>query len=192
MTWASDVRLAGGQTATFNGTSSYGQASGQVVDTSKSYSVAAWVRLTDKSADRTLVAKDASGWASLYFQYLKSADRWVAQMPSATSGTTTWWVARSTSVPQTNVWTHLTTVYDAVQDTLNLYVNGSLESTVTGVVGFNDATGPSISAGAGRGQRGGRAASPTCRSLTGSWCRTTSPASWPRTRSREDSTSPGS
>ncbi|MFD6568313.1 LamG-like jellyroll fold domain-containing protein [Micromonospora profundi] len=142
VTWSDDVHMVGGQTATFNGTSSYAQTSGQVLDTSKSYSVAAWVRLTDRSADRTVVTKDASGSASLYFQYQKSTDRWLAQMPSATSGTITWWNATSSSVPQTNVWTHLTCVYDAVDDTLKLYVNGKLESTVNGVVGFNDATRP--------------------------------------------------
>ncbi|MGW5560917.1 LamG-like jellyroll fold domain-containing protein [Micromonospora sp. NPDC003944] len=142
VTWANDVRLVGGQTATFNGTSSYAQAAGQVVDTSKSYSVAGWVRLTDKSADRAVVSKDGAGWASLYLQYQKSTDRWVAQVPSAASGTTTWWNAKSTSVPQTNVWTHLSCVYDSVENTLKLYVNGTLESTVTGVVGFNDATRP--------------------------------------------------
>ncbi|MFI6273510.1 LamG-like jellyroll fold domain-containing protein [Micromonospora zamorensis] len=142
VTWANDVRVAGGQTATFNGTSSYVQTSGQVIDTSKSYSVAAWVLLTEKSADRTVVTKDASGYASLYLQYQKSTDRWLAQMPSSTSGTITWWNAMSSSVPQTNVWTHLSSVYDAAEDTLKLYVNGKLESTVNGVVGFNDATWP--------------------------------------------------
>ncbi|WP_348773817.1 LamG-like jellyroll fold domain-containing protein [Micromonospora sp. WMMD964] len=142
MTWVNDVRLASGQTATFNGTSSFAQASGQAVDTSKSFSVAGWVRLTDKSVDRPLASKDASGWASLYVQYQKGTDRWVAQMPSATSGTVTWWNARSSSVPQTNTWTHLAAAYDSAENTLKLYVNGTLESTASGVVGFNDATRP--------------------------------------------------
>ncbi|MFG1672980.1 LamG-like jellyroll fold domain-containing protein [Micromonospora sp. NPDC049282] len=140
--WSNDVRMVGGQTATFNGTSSYAETSGQLMDTSQSFSVAAWVRLTDKSTDRTVVTKDASGYASLYFQYQQGTDRWLAQMPSATSGTITWWNARSSSVPQIGVWTHLACAYDATEQTLKLYVNGTLESTVTGVKGFNDATSP--------------------------------------------------
>ncbi|MEH1165441.1 LamG domain-containing protein [Micromonospora sp. CPCC 205539] len=142
VSWTRDARLLGGESASFNGTS-YLTAPAAALNTSNSFSVAAWVRLTEKSADHTVLTKDASGNASLYFQYQKSSDRWLAQMPSVTSGSSiTWWNARSTTVPQVGAWTHLATAYDAVEHTLKLYVNGTLEATVTGVTGFNDAAWP--------------------------------------------------
>ncbi|MET8277342.1 LamG domain-containing protein [Micromonospora sp. NPDC005174] len=141
--WTRDVRLLGGESAGFNGTSSSLTATAAALNTAKSFSVAAWVRLTDKSADRTVLTKDAVGNASLYFQYQKSTDRWLAQMPSATSGSSvTWWNARSSSIPQVGVWTHLTTAFDAAEHTLTLFVNGKAEATVSGVTGFNDAAWP--------------------------------------------------
>jgi len=130
-----------GSAATFNGSSSYLVAPGSVLDTSRSFTISTTVKITDKTADRAIVTKDASGNASLYFQYQKSTDRWLAQMPSRTSGSQTWYNALSTSVPQLGVATHLTCVFDAQTKTLKLYVNGALESTVSNVVTFNDPQG---------------------------------------------------
>jgi hypothetical protein len=130
------ARLVGGTTATFNGTSSQARL-GLSIDPTKSFTVSAWARLTDTSADRTVVTLDASGYASLYFQYQKSTNRWLAQMPSATSGSSiTWWNALSTSAPKIGVWTHLAASYDAGTKRLSLYVNGVEEGVATGVTPF--------------------------------------------------------
>ncbi|MET8151339.1 LamG domain-containing protein [Actinoplanes sp. NPDC049668] len=133
-------RLAGTSAGTFNGTSSFG-ITPLKLDTSKSFTVASWARLTDKSADRTIVTRDASGSASLYFQYQKSTDRWIAQMPTATSGTVTWNDVRSVKPPKLGKWTHLATVYNSRLKTLTLYVDGVVNGTTRNVDTFNDANG---------------------------------------------------
>ncbi|MBO4205833.1 LamG domain-containing protein [Micromonospora echinofusca] len=142
ITWADDTRLIGGQTSAFNGTSAYLSAAPQVMDTSTAFSVATWVRLTDKSADRAVAGKEASGYESFGLGYRKQTDRWTVVMPSKTSGPgITWSVAQSTTPARLGLWTHLATSYDPVAQTLQLWVNGVLEATATGVTGFNDPQG---------------------------------------------------
>ncbi|WP_304598415.1 LamG-like jellyroll fold domain-containing protein [Plantactinospora sp. BB1] len=139
VTWRTDARLIGGQTAAFNGTSSYLSAQADALDTSDSFSVAAWVNLADKSTDRTVLAKDANGNESLRLMYQQSSDRWLVRIPSAATGTVTWSEARSTTAPATGVWTHLAVAYDKTAGTLILYVNGMVEDRLDGVATFNDA-----------------------------------------------------
>ncbi|MDW5326779.1 LamG-like jellyroll fold domain-containing protein [Plantactinospora sp. KLBMP9567] len=140
--WRADARLVGGQTVSFNGTSSYLQAEAQALDTSESFSAAAWVNLADKSADRTVLAKDANGNESLRLMYQQSSDRWLARLPSAATGTLTWSEIQSTTVPAAGVWTHLAVAYDKTAGTLILYVNGMAEDRLDGVATFNDAGHP--------------------------------------------------
>jgi hypothetical protein len=132
---SSTARLVGSHAATFNGTSSRADTS-LVVDPTKSFTVSAWVRLTDTSADRSVVTLDSTGTPSLYLQYQKSSNRWLAQMPSGASGTVTWWSAKSVSIPKPGLWTHLGAVYDAGAKRLGLYVNGVEEGSATSVVPF--------------------------------------------------------
>ncbi|MEV6602091.1 LamG-like jellyroll fold domain-containing protein [Actinoplanes sp. NPDC051346] len=134
-------RMFGRKAGVFNGTSSYASTDLKL-NTARSFTVSAWARLTDKSADRTIFARDAKGYASLYFQYQKSSDRWLAQMPSATTGDAVKWQgALSSSPAQTGVWTHLTAAYDADLKTLTLYVNGAAETSVDEMESFNDPEG---------------------------------------------------
>ncbi|MEU4236339.1 LamG-like jellyroll fold domain-containing protein [Actinoplanes sp. NPDC026619] len=135
-------RMLDSKAGTFNGTSSYGTTDYKV-NTAKSFSVAAWVKLSDKTTDRTVFARGSTGWGSLYLQYNKAEDRWLAQMPSATAGgdEVKWFDALSDSVPQAGVWTHLAATYDADLSTLTLYVNGAAETLIEEVTPFNDTTG---------------------------------------------------
>ncbi|MCU7728950.1 hypothetical protein ODJ79_35005 [Actinoplanes sp. KI2] len=138
-TWGAG-RLVGDNAAVFNGTSSYA-GTDLTIDTTKSFSVSAWVRLTDKSADRTVFSRDASGNASFSLLYQQSTDQWLAEMPSATSGAATLFVAGSDQTPQVGVWTQLTAVYDADATTLTLYVNGASGGGTADVTPFNDPNG---------------------------------------------------
>ncbi|MGW4466170.1 LamG domain-containing protein [Micromonospora sp. NPDC004704] len=140
--WADDVRMIGAEAVDFDGQSSYLSASPAALDTSGTFAIAAWVRLSDKSQDRTLVSKDSSGLDSLSFGYRKDINRWSVQMPSkAAAPQIKWAKARSTSIPKLGLWTHLATVYNTADQTLKLYVNGILEGTATNAVGFNDPQG---------------------------------------------------
>ncbi|WP_412742823.1 LamG-like jellyroll fold domain-containing protein [Krasilnikovia sp. MM14-A1004] len=127
---------------TFNGTSSYADTA-LPLNTTRSFTVSAWVRLTDKSVDRTVFTRDASGYSPLYFQYHKASDLWLAQMPSATSGdAVTWYNALSREPAKTGVWTHLAATYNAATGTLILYVNGQSQGTIAGVTTFTGDTWP--------------------------------------------------
>jgi hypothetical protein len=106
--------------------------------------VSAWARLTDKSADRTILTRDATGYGSLYFQYQASTDRWLAQMPTATSGDIVWQNAESSEPAKTGVWTHLAAVYDAELKSLTLYVNGLADTSVEELTTFNEFTRPTL------------------------------------------------
>lgn len=137
-----DGHLVGRKAGTFNGTSSYAETELRT-NTTQSFTVASWVRLTDKSTDRTIFTRDASGHASLSFQYQKSTDRWLAQMPSATSGSGVIRQDALSSQPaRSGVWTHLAAVYNAELKTLTLYVNGVADTSKDGLTTFNDANGP--------------------------------------------------
>ncbi|MFI1995330.1 LamG-like jellyroll fold domain-containing protein [Actinoplanes sp. NPDC020271] len=133
-------RKADTKAGTFNGTNSYADTK-LAFNTGHSFTVAAWVRLTDKSTDRTFLARSASGYASLYLEYNKEHDLWQARMPSATSGDTAaihMATAPSDQPPAVGVWTHLTATYDADVKRLGLYVNGESEGAADEATTFND------------------------------------------------------
>ncbi|MFI7601213.1 LamG-like jellyroll fold domain-containing protein [Actinoplanes sp. NPDC049681] len=140
VTWASPGRLADSKAGTFNGTSSYADT-GLPFNTGQSFTVEAWVRLTAKSAKRTILARTGSDKASLYLQYDAESDCWLAQMPSATSGDS---VATFDAIcnegvkAQLNTWTHVAAVYDASVNGLQLYVNGKPQGYADEVTPFNE------------------------------------------------------
>ncbi|WP_067496762.1 LamG domain-containing protein [Actinoplanes sp. TFC3] len=129
------------QAGKFNGSSSYADLA-LPLNTARSFTVAAWVRVTDKSADRVILTRNATGNASMTFQYRKSDDKWVVVMPSATSGDNIAMpTAISDAVAKTGVWTHLAAVYDASVNSLDLYVNGDSQTGADAVTPFNDPDG---------------------------------------------------
>ncbi|MDR6325886.1 LamG-like jellyroll fold domain-containing protein [Actinoplanes couchii] len=147
--WA-DGRLTGRKAARFDGTGSYGDT-GLLLNTTRSFTVSAWARLTDKSADRTVIARGGDGNSALYFQYQQSSDHWRAVMPSAATGAdVVWHNAESSTVARTGVWTHLAAVYDAELKSLTLYVDGAADTSAADVTPFADLTVPTwIGRGAG-------------------------------------------
>lgn len=114
-------------------------SSPDLLNTAKSFSVSAWAKLESKGVDQTVVASMGSQYGAFYLYYVGATDRWLMLVPSreTENGQVTWWQARSTSVPQVGVWTHLAGTYDSAAKTLRLYVNGKLEGTVTGVTTFD-------------------------------------------------------
>jgi hypothetical protein len=118
----------------FDGVDGVATTSGPVLsDTSKSFSVAAWVKLADNVAShRALDQVDAtSGKSAFALEYDKATNTWKFTAPtvdgSAFPGAT------STGTPRLNTWTHLVGTYDSAAKELKLYVNGTLEKTATGI-----------------------------------------------------------
>ncbi|MGO1055455.1 LamG-like jellyroll fold domain-containing protein [Crossiella sp. CA198] len=101
-----------------------------VVDTTQSYSVSAWVRLTERQSGWHAVASQAGAKVPAFTMGYSGSDanpphRWVAQIngPDVNNPRTT--RATSDTQAQTGVWTHLAAVYRAGTGELTLYVNGA-------------------------------------------------------------------
>ncbi|MEH0975061.1 LamG-like jellyroll fold domain-containing protein [Micromonospora sp. CPCC 205546] len=141
VTWDSDARMVGGQTAGFVGAGRRAQTAGPVVDTTKSFSVAAWVRVTDTDTTccKSIVSQDGAVTNGFNLYYTPNPKQWAFSMYN-TDGTST--QGGFVLAPAaTNTWTHVSGVYDASQKQMRLYVNGKLAGTTNHTSTWN-ATGP--------------------------------------------------
>ncbi|MBK0372622.1 LamG domain-containing protein [Streptomyces sp. RB110-1] len=123
VTWDAKSRSGAGALK-FNGTTGYAQSSGPVVDTTKSFSLSAWVRLSDLSRSQTIVSQQATTLSGFALHYSATSQRFVfsryhsdVASPAASRST-------AATAPVANAWTHLTGVYDAAGQTVQLFVNG--------------------------------------------------------------------
>ncbi len=105
-----------GAAVTFDGTRGYGETSRSVLDTTGSYSVAAWVRL-DRVPDgfATAVSQDGGADSAFALQYVPSG-HWAMSGPDER--------ALSEDPPVRGQWTHLAGVRDAATGQWVLYVDG--------------------------------------------------------------------
>jgi len=126
-------------------------SSGPVIDTSKSFTVSAWVDLANTSGYQTFVSEDGTQVSGFYLQKRADTGRFaftrLAYDATAAYGA----IASSTIVPQPGVWYQLTGVYDAAAQTISLYVDGELQQATHAVAPWS-ATGPLA---VGRGFFGG-------------------------------------
>ncbi|MGV9557435.1 LamG domain-containing protein [Streptomyces sp. NPDC003522] len=125
-----------------DGTTGYAQSSGPVVDTTKSFSLSAWVQLSDVSRSQTIVSQQATTLSGFALHYSNSLKRFVFSRYNSDVAAPT--ASRSTSLaaPAAGVWTHLTGVYDAVAQTVQLYVNGRAQGAPVAFTTPWAATGP--------------------------------------------------
>jgi hypothetical protein len=135
-------RTVNGDTALgLDGGNGAGATSGSVIDTSRNFTVAAWVKLTRADGFKTAVAADGSRNSSFFLQYVADVNRWSFTIPKVDADGWTATRVTSTSVPALGVWTLLAGVYDSQAGTIKLYVNGVLEGQVSGAQVFR-AAGP--------------------------------------------------
>ncbi|MFH9573722.1 LamG-like jellyroll fold domain-containing protein [Streptomyces sp. NPDC017230] len=115
----------GGGGAAFDGTGSQIVTEGPVLKTGagRSFTVAAWVRLsTVPDVFATAVSQDGGTASGFYLQYSSADNGWAFARPGLRA------VGRTEPAP--GVWTHLTGVCDGQARTLRLYVNGVQEAVV--------------------------------------------------------------
>ncbi|MEU5252394.1 LamG domain-containing protein [Streptomyces longwoodensis] len=120
--------------ARFDGSSdSYLDASETVLDTSKSFSVSAWVRPTALDKDMTIVSQDGTGEPGFTFGYDAGAQTWKFAVPVNDVDSLGEWKAVSTGVSVVkDQWVLLTGVYDAQKTggpQLQLYINKDLKGS---------------------------------------------------------------
>jgi hypothetical protein len=122
-----------------------------IVDTGKSFSVSAWVRLTDASRDAVAVSQDGSGEAGFTLGYDATSRKWAFRVPVGDVLSLGDWSVLAGPV-QVNEWTHLVATYDSEIGSIALHINdGSVSAsaprrsawTARGAVQIGRATGPS-------------------------------------------------
>jgi hypothetical protein len=128
----------------FNGVvDSYAQTSSALVDTTKSFTVSAWVRLTTgATTDHRAVAGQSGARTNGFSLYYSAGiQNWVFAMHTADTDAPGW-VGVSGSQPVPNyVWTHLAGTYDAVNQRIRLFINGHMVHERAFTMPWN-ATGP--------------------------------------------------
>ncbi|WP_328506437.1 LamG-like jellyroll fold domain-containing protein [Streptomyces sp. NBC_00391] len=123
--WTDKARLGGGLRA--NGTSSAGSST-SVLDTTNSFTVSAWARLTAKDHISTVVSQSGSRVGTFQIYYSQTYDRWIFNRYSADNDDPTIVRAVAKKPPVVGAWTHLMGVYDHNKKQIRLYVNGQLQA----------------------------------------------------------------
>ncbi|SCF38203.1 LamG domain-containing protein [Micromonospora mirobrigensis] len=143
--WPADGRLVGGRTATFGGTASPGYLStaAPVVDTSKSYSVATWVRLTGLPTQNMAIATQSGSCAYGFFfgtVQVAGVPRWTVTTRGNDCGTAPYTqLLAPTAITAADVdrWQQLAFSYDATARTLSLFVNGKVVASTPWTTAWN-------------------------------------------------------
>ncbi|WP_165956692.1 LamG domain-containing protein [Kribbella antibiotica] len=116
-----------GNSIRLDGVNDYAETPTTTVDTSKSFTVSAWVRLWTP-ADAVVVSAAGNVASAFQLTYSATAKQWVFQR-MATDAMNPAIVKASSEEPAVlGAWTHLTGVYDRATDRIQLYVNGRLQS----------------------------------------------------------------
>ncbi|MFD9563036.1 alpha-L-arabinofuranosidase C-terminal domain-containing protein [Streptomyces sp. NPDC059994] len=140
---------AGGRTLTLNAGARWGAAKsgassldvsaggnatarGPAVDTTKSFSVSAWVRLSATTGYQTFVSVDGAQVSGFFLQLRDDTGAFAfTRLPSdATSANASAAVAGASFAPAAGIWYHLLGVDDTAAGAVRLYVNGVLEGEV--------------------------------------------------------------
>ncbi|WP_329568476.1 LamG-like jellyroll fold domain-containing protein [Kitasatospora sp. NBC_01266] len=129
--WSGDSTR--GTVVSFNGSNGYGATSGPVLNTSQSFSVAAWVKLNSLSSGTAIVSQSGTNASNFFLYYSPWAHSWAFAINSAdattNSMTAIYGPNSGSSSPQTGVWAQVAGVYNAGTQQMQLYVNGTLAAS---------------------------------------------------------------
>jgi len=102
--------------------------SGAVLDTTKSYTVAAWVKVKEVGGYQTFVSQDGDFQSAFFLQLRGDTNQFSFTVPYGF-----FIYAQSGFTPAVNRWYHLAGVYDATAQTASLYIDGVLVNTAYNV-----------------------------------------------------------
>ncbi|NUT52909.1 MAG: LamG domain-containing protein, partial [Saccharothrix sp.] len=103
------------------------------VETNKSFSVSAWVRLDDVGTDGVVVAQDGAHTSGFRLGVLANG-HWAFAMTQSDTATSATITATSDLPAQEDTWTHLTGVYDSAARQARLYVDGEASTAAPAVL----------------------------------------------------------
>lgn len=125
--WTSTSR-EGAAALSFNGTKgTFAVSPVSAIDTGKSFTVAAWVKLNSTTGNQTFVSMPVGNVSPFYLQLAGGKLTFVVRSSDSTSSTAT--QVASTTAAATGTWYHVAAVYDQGAGTIGLYVNGALQGT---------------------------------------------------------------
>ncbi|WP_194924603.1 ricin-type beta-trefoil lectin domain protein [Catenulispora pinisilvae] len=126
----SGVSWGTGGYATFAGTGGTITTTGPVVDTTKSFTVAAWVNAASLgTGTQTITFQQAGTAAGFYLEYNGSTWQFARALTDTTNPTVAHIAASSPATA--GVWAHLIGTYDGSTGTMSFYLNGQLAGTAT-------------------------------------------------------------
>jgi len=125
---------------------SYAETATPIVDTTQSFTVAAWVKLNRIGGYQTFVSQDGAVLSSFFLQLRGDTNQFSFTVPYDF-----FVLPQSGFTPQPGRWYHLAGVYDAAAQSASLYVDGVLADRVFKVIAA-PSTGP---AAIGRGKFAG-------------------------------------
>ncbi|MEV7975243.1 LamG-like jellyroll fold domain-containing protein [Streptomyces sp. NPDC086519] len=120
--WSDKARL--GKALQGDGTAAYATTDSSALDTTKSFTVAAWVRLTGNAHNAVAVAQSGVNGSAFALYYSTAYQAWIFNRYTSDVASPTIVRSISTMTPAVGVWTHLMGVYDAQEQTIQLFVNG--------------------------------------------------------------------
>lgn len=124
-------RLPNGSTSvSFDGVDDSLSTSGPALDTSKSFSVSAWVKVDDPNTWQSFLGQDGSRTTPFVLQYNAQHKTWGLAIVHADSDDMPQTTILSDTPAHIGVWTHLAAVYD-LEGKARLYVNGRLSGSST-------------------------------------------------------------
>jgi len=129
--WLTDGRLLGGSTSAFDrAPGDLGAAltaTGVPIDTSKSFSAAAWARIEDDTTWHTVVSKDGGQMSGFRIMYRSDNKSWCMTLrPHDVKNLSPILACAPPALTKVGKWTHLAGVYDDAELRLKLYVDGKL------------------------------------------------------------------
>ena len=125
-TWTEGI--VGPSAVEFDGATGLVDMPAPVVDTSQSFSVAAWVRVDTAAGFRTAVSVDGESVSGFFLQ--RRVDGLLAFTMIGSDAPGPGAVAASTQPARLGQWYHLVGAYDRVAGTITLYVNGTRQQVV--------------------------------------------------------------
>lgn len=125
--WSTRGRV--GSALDTDGTSGYASVPGTALDTSTSFTISGWARLTSGLHDAVVVSRSGVHGSAFALAYSAARHAWVFERSTDDSSSPTLVRSVSTATPLVGVWTHVAGVYDSGAGTLQLYVNGVAQGT---------------------------------------------------------------
>jgi hypothetical protein len=125
-----------GNAAIFTGSGGQITTGSAIVDTTKSFTVAAWVKPSSLAADATIISQDGTNTSGFQLNFDKDANSgaggWCFTVRTSDSATATPTTAcadgQVLGMPTVDVWFHVAGIYDATTQTVTVHVSGGSES----------------------------------------------------------------